>query len=55
MILEVKKKITTTFNIMQTCELSCSEDNLKVDTIFLERALASENPNENSMISAIIA
>ena len=38
-----------------TCELSCSEDNLNVVVIFLERTLASEKPNEKSIISAIMA
>ena len=39
---------------IHTCELSCSEESLKVVTILFARAFASENPNENSMISAIM-
>jgi len=34
---------------------NCSEESLKVVTIFFARTLASENPNEKSEISAIRA
>ena len=40
---------------LQTCELSCSEESLKVVVIFLAKAFASEKPNENRLISAISA
>lgn len=42
-------------NPYSTWELSCSEESLKVVVIFLERTLASLNPNEYNEISAIIA
>lgn len=38
-----------------TCELSCSDDSLNVVVIFLARPLASENPKENKLISAMSA
>lgn len=40
---------------ISTCELSCSEESLKVEVIFLARTLASLKPNEYREISAIIA
>ena len=48
-------KVATTNLCLQTCELSCSEESLKVVVIFLAKAFASEKPNENRLISAISA
>ena len=38
-----------------TCELSCSDESLNVVVIFFAKTFASENPNENKLISAIRA
>ena len=49
--------VTAGFNCLRykdhTCELSCSDDNLKVVTILRANNLASAKPKEKSEISAM--